>query len=446
MSRLISKEDFLQKAQILHGDKYNYSKVIYTKTKDKVNIVCSTNGDFFQTPANHLKGQGCPECAKLNRALSQRYSTQDFIDSVKEVHKNKYDYKLVNYVNSQTKVDIICSVHGVFTMKPNSHFNGQGCPKCGRISAKENIKLDYSEFLIRAEKTHKNLYFYDENSYVNYTSKMKIYCSEHGYFDQIPHAHISMKAGCPKCGYLKSSKSNTKSWESVLDIFQSIHGDRYNYKTETYINVTTKMSIQCLKHGWFEQNPSQHFNGHGCKFCGIEDNAERKKIHFEEFIIKSKLTHGDRYIYSENDYKDIFTPIQIECLKHGYFLQIPRDHYRGSGCPKCSSSRGENLLRLLLEEFDIQFEEQKSFDGLYLKNKLKCDFFLPKYNTVIEYNGIQHYEPIDPFGGIQGLRDTQKRDIVKYDYLTSNNIKLIIVKYDNKDVKSYLIEKLGLIL
>jgi hypothetical protein len=263
MSRSTTKQDFLQKAFFLHGDKYDYSKVIYTKTKEKVIIICSIHGEFLQTPASHLKGQGCPECAKLNRALSQRYSTLDFIDSVKEVHKNKYDYKLVNYVNSQTKVDIICPIHGVFSMKPNSHFNGQGCPKCGRISSKENIKLDYNEFLIRAEKTHKNLYFYDEDSYVNYTTKMKIYCSEHGYFEQIPHAHISMKAGCPKCRYIKSSKSNTKSWESVLEIFKTIHGENYMYDEKTYINVTSKMSINCLKHGWFEQTPSHHFNGHG---------------------------------------------------------------------------------------------------------------------------------------------------------------------------------------
>jgi hypothetical protein len=154
--------------------------------------------------------------------------------------------------------------------------------------------------------------------------------------------------------------------------------------------------------------------------------------------------HGDRYEYIQRDWKDIFSPIRIQCSKHGDFLQIPRDHYRGSGCPKCISSRGENTIRLILKELNIDFEEQKTFDDLIHRNKLKCDFFLPSLKTVIEYNGLQHYEPISVFGGLEGLKETQKRDVIKYDYLNSNEIRLIIIRYDIEDIENYLISELNI--
>ena len=355
---------------------------------------------------------------------------------------NKYDYSEVDYVNSQTKVKIKCPIHGPFLMKPNSHFNGQGCPSCGRIAARENITLEYSEFLKRAEIIHGNLYEYVESSYKNYTSKMEMFCSEHGYFEQTPHSHISMKAGCPKCGHIKAGHSNQKGWETVLDMFITVHGNRYTYDNSSYKDVSHKIRIQCERHGWFEQKPYQHYGGSGCNKCAVEEVHDKQKIDFGEFVKRSIERHGDRFKYSQTEYKDIFTPIHIKCSKHGDFLQTPRDHYRGSGCPKCNGSRGENTIRLILEELKIEFVEQKKFDDLIHKSKLKCDFFLPFLNTVIEYNGLQHYEPISVFGGVEGLKETQKRDLLKYDYLKSNGIRLIIIRYDNEDVKNYLKDNL----
>jgi Zn finger protein HypA/HybF involved in hydrogenase expression len=443
MARTLTKDDFVEKAIIKHGDNYNYSKVEYITTKQKVEIVCPNHGSFLQTPANHLKGQGCPDCGRIARATSQRYSSKEFINSVRKIHGNTYDYSEVDYVNSQTKVKIICHVHGHFYMKPNSHFNGQGCPKCGRISANENIALDYSVFLERAEKVHGNRYEYVEETYNTYTSRMRIFCSEHGFFEQTPHSHISMKTGCPLCGNRSAGLSNQKGWEVVRDMFISVHGDRYKYDSNTYRDVSHKMRIECSIHGWFEQKPYQHYSDHGCKKCGSEENAERKKITFSDFIEKSKVIHGKKCSYEKAEYVDIFTPIHITCSKHGEFFQTPRNHYRGSGCPKCNSSKGEEKIRNILSDLSVEFIEQKTFDDLVHKNYLRCDFYLPNHNTVIEFNGIQHYEPISVFGGINGLKENQTRDIIKYNFLEKNKIDLIIVRYDNEDIKNYLINKLN---
>ena len=169
-------------------------------------------------------------------------------------------------------------------------------------------------------------------------------------------------------------------------------------------------------------------------------------IDFDEFVSRSILKHGNKFNYNRANYTDIFTPIEIECSKHGTFFQAPVNHYRGSGCPKCISSRGETLVRVILEQHNIRFVEQKTFADLTHKNKLRCDFYLPDYNTVIEYNGLQHYEPISIFGGIEGLIQTQNRDLIKYNYLEENKINLIIIRYDNSNILGYLNQELGNIL
>ena len=439
---VLNQQSFLDRAIKKHEDLYDYSKTTVLSKHDKVIIICRIHAEFHQLPGNHISGQGCPDCAQINRTQSQRYSTKEFIESVRLIHKEKYDYSKVNYINSQTKVEIICLIHGSFKMKANSHFNGQGCPICGRISANLNIALDYSVFLKRAEKIHNNQYTYNEESYINYTSKLNIYCNEHGYFSQTPHSHISMKTGCPKCGLINATKKRHIEWDVVHDLFLVSHGNRYEYDKSTYVNVTKKINIKCKEHGWFLQKPFVHYGGSGCDKCGYSESAEKKQINFEEFVIRSIEKHGNIYKYNKSGYINIFKPTEIECSKHGVFFQTPRNHYRGSGCPKCISSRGETQVRLILERQNIKFQEQKIFDDLIHKNKLRCDFYLPEYNTVIEYNGLQHYEQIPIFGGINGLILTQKRDLIKYNYFIENKINLIIIRFDNNNISDYIIKKL----
>ena len=327
-------------------------------------------------------------------------------------------------------------------MKPNSHYNGQGCPKCGRIEAKQNIALDYSVFLERAELVHQNRYVYQEDTYVNYTTKMTMFCHEHGFFEQTAHSHISMKTGCPKCGVINTAKKNQIGWDAVHDLFLVAHGNKYEYDQRTFTDVSSKMKIKCAHHGWFTQKPYSHYGGSGCIKCAFADSGEKKQIDFDEFVSRSISKHGDKYKYIKTNYIDIFTPFEIDCPKHGIFFQSPRNHYRGSGCHKCLSSRGETLVRLILEDHNILYEEQKKFENLMDINKLRCDFYLPEYNTVIEYNGLQHYEPISVFGGVSGLMQTQKRDLIKYTYLEANRIELIIIRFDNNNPRDYLLEKL----
>lgn len=112
MSRKKTKEEFLEIALALHGHKFDYSKIEYITTQKKVEIICSVHGSFFQTPSNHMKGQGCPECGRIARSISQRGNVEAFIKAAEEKHGKRYNYSEVLYTNTMTKVKVTCTIHG----------------------------------------------------------------------------------------------------------------------------------------------------------------------------------------------------------------------------------------------------------------------------------------------------------------------------------------------
>lgn len=138
----VTTEDFVDKAKEVHRGKYDYSKVEYINSKNKVCIICPEHGEFWIRPNNHLLGQGCPVCGELKRRESKKTSLDDWVDAANHIHNSKYDYSKVEYVNNRTKVCIVCPKHGEFWQTPSSHLSGKGCPICRESELeKEIIKL-----------------------------------------------------------------------------------------------------------------------------------------------------------------------------------------------------------------------------------------------------------------------------------------------------------------
>lgn len=161
----LSKEQFIAKSKVVHGDKYDYSKVEYVNNSTKVCIVCPIHGEFWQTPKNHLQGKGCIKCRFEDTGNRCRYNTEDFIKSAKRVHGDKYDYSLVEYTDAQTLIDIVCRKHGVFKQTPNNHISGCGCPKCARENcvkhcmSNSKIYKVHSGMLSRCENPNSYKYY-----------------------------------------------------------------------------------------------------------------------------------------------------------------------------------------------------------------------------------------------------------------------------------------------
>ena len=173
-ARRLNTDIFIHKAKKVHGEEYDYSKVEYIGTDDEVCIIDKKyNKEFWQTPRMHLKGNGSPFRRVLN--------LEEFIKRAKEIHGNKYDYSKVEYVNTETKVCIICPIHGEFWQKPNNHLRGEGCPKCG-------CKVyDTNTFISEACKVHGDKYDYSKVKYINNKTKFVSYVQNTVNFGNLQH-------------------------------------------------------------------------------------------------------------------------------------------------------------------------------------------------------------------------------------------------------------------
>jgi hypothetical protein len=398
----LKTESFIQKANKVHNFKYDYSLVEYVDSSTKVKIICPKHGVFEQTPSKHLIGQKCRKCAYDNKKLN----VQDFIEKSNKIHNFKYDYSLVQYVNNSTKVKIICPEHGIFEQKPNSHLNGRGCAKCYG-----NELLTTKSFIQKANQVHNFKYDYSLVDYKNSKTKVKIICPEHGVFEQIPCNHIFGK-GCAEC----SGKFMTT--EKFIEKSIKKHGDKYDYSLVEYVDSSTKVKI-IFNNKVFLQSPSNHLN----------NNVEHNKMDIDDFIEKSKKIFLNRFDYSLVDYKNSKTKVKIICPKHGVFLQTPNSHLSGRCCPKCNYSKGEIAIENFLIENNFDFESQKSFPNCKNKNLLFFDFYLKEYNLCIEFDGKQHFEIIEKWGGFKRFEEGQLNDKIKTKYCVENNINLLRINY-----------------
>ena len=203
--RTKTTREFIEEAKLIHGNKYDYSLVNYINNSTKVKIKCNCCGKYFmQVAGSHLKHDGC-FCYK-----NDRKSLKQFIEEANKVHNNKYDYSKVKYINSQTKVCIICPEHGEFWQRLADHLNGKGCPKCA-----SNMQSDTENFIRRAKEVHGDKYDYSKAVYKSSFEKVCIICPEHGEFMQTPHHHLEGH-GCKKCANVKIGLSKVMALETFI--------------------------------------------------------------------------------------------------------------------------------------------------------------------------------------------------------------------------------------
>lgn len=426
-----TKEEFIQKAKAIHGDKFSYDLVNYMGGRIKVKIVCSEHGIFSQLPKNHVHlKQGCPSCYG-----NKKLRTNDFINKSKSIHNNKYDYSKTIYSGNKGKVEIICGYHGSFFQTATRHLSGGKCPKCnGRIA------ITQDEFIQKAKSIHGNKYDYSLVVYKNTKTKIKIICDEHGVFEMKPNAHIGQQTqGCKKCAL----SERTLTTENFIKKAIKRHGNKYNYSKVQYKRNNIPIIILCKKHGEFSQKPNTHLNGRGCRKCFKESISMSKS----DFIKKCKKIHNNKYDYSILDFENQKSKIKVICPEHGEFIQEARVHLMGCGCGKCSESKGEKKIRNYLVNNNIKFETQKSFNNCRNKLLLFFDFYLPECNILIEYDGELHSQSIKHFGGKKTLNEQIKRDNIKNEYAIDNGINLIRISYSKfSNIESILGDKLNLLI
>ena len=196
---------FIEKSNIIHNDYYDYSKTEYVNTKTKVKIICKIHGEFEQIPNNHLNNHGCPLCGFHQISFKNSNKIQDFISKFIKTHGDKYDYSLVEFINSKNKISIICKEHGEFKKTPSNHILGQGCPECSLHNSKLKKLKTNDIFISDAIKIHGDKYDYSLVEYTGTNNKVKIICKKHGIFEQKCYKHLQNQ-GCPTCSSSKLEK------------------------------------------------------------------------------------------------------------------------------------------------------------------------------------------------------------------------------------------------
>lgn len=291
--------------------------------------------------------------------MIDKVKTKIFIEKARNIHGNKYDYSKVVYLTRHQSVTITCNRHGDFIQKPSDHLSGCGCKICGKETIITKNSLTFEDFVKKANEIHSNKYSYNKNSFVNFKSKTEIKCSNHGIFFQRVNAHIG---------------------------------------------------------------------GQGCPLCGRERTTASCLFDVRDFVNKAKTVHGDRYDYSDVIYKKTLEKVTIICKKHGPFNQTPNNHtHKKAGCPACNASKGELALEEIFIKHNIQFKREFKIPDTNFR--YEYDFYLPDRNCLIEFHGIQHYKPIEYFGGTDNLDYVKANDKFKKHLADSSSIRIIYFNY-----------------
>jgi G:T-mismatch repair DNA endonuclease (very short patch repair protein) len=305
MSKRISTNEYITKAKIIHGDIYDYSKLIYINVRTKIIIICNKHGEFTSTASNHLLGTGCPQCFREKLKVINSLTFEQFISKSILVHGNKYDYSQSIYVNYETPIIIICKKHGKFKQMPAHHLRGSGCDRCAHERVDPQQTKNISLFIRQANMVHENAYDYSKSVYVNNETKLEIICPDHGSFWQTPLSHLH-GSGCSKCSVSVSNKEIF--WLNCLAIPEqnrqiTLRINKRQFRVDAF-NSTTNIIYEFYGDFW---------HGNLNRFSSNQINYSLKKtfgeLYDKTILRENALKDAGYQIISiwESDFDNIYT-------------------------------------------------------------------------------------------------------------------------------------------
>jgi hypothetical protein len=394
-------ETFIEKARLVHGDKYDYSKTEYKNCKSNVTIICKLHGEIEQKPNHHLGGNGCKKCGKEKTLNSQKSNKIEFVKKATQVHGEIYDYSLVEYAGCYTKIKIICKIHGQFEQTPTIHLNTKGCKKCSGI-----YKKTLEDFKTLSKKKYPDKFCYEETIYKTCKDKVILKCIKHNHkFEITPDSHLNScletgSGGCSICFSENAKQMFIKPKEDFINESKLKYPNQFNYEELNYDGAKININLTCMlhiPHYSFETTPDTHLNKAttcgGCMECRkLLLNTKFKKSN-EKYIEESKEIHGNTYDYSVTDYINGHTNVRIICRKHGEFLIMAESHiYQKQGCQKCNPhghSKSQiswlNFIQLK-DNITIQHAENEC-EFVIPTTNFKADGYCQETNSIYEFHG-----------------------------------------------------------
>lgn len=305
-------------------------------------------------------------------------------------------------------------------------------------------KNKHNEFVNKLKSINRNILVLGK--YTRAKDNIKVKCLICGnIWNPTPHK-LLLGRGCPKCA---DESRKIKLRKSHYDFITDVHNINPDIDViSKYKNSSTYVEFKCNKcgHHWLAK-PGNILSGKGCPKCAYVIVGNKNRRTHYDFI--SKLSNINPKVQVLSNYINNNTKLECKCLNCGHIWNAaPKTLLLGKGCPICNSSKGELKIAKFLDDNNITYVHQKTFDNLVGvgENLLSYDFYIPSKNILIEYQGIQHEKPVDfkGYGNKNAIKNFEKQkehDRRKAEYAHNNNIKLICIWYWNfKNIESILSE------
>lgn len=417
-TRTYSHEEYVK---ILH-DKNPNAEIIgtYIDMLTPVDHKCLLHNNIWTIrPANVLRGEGCSQCRSNKISKFFLLSHEEYCDKLKEI--GSMVIPVENYKGQYIQILHKCLVHNIeYMVSPISVLQGHGCRKCGSEKLKSSQTKSHEQYLKDLNNINSTIKPLDE--YVKATTKILHKCEICNYEWFTSPSGILSGFGCPKCNS-HIRRTHEEYVKDLLEINPNIE------VIDQFINTSTHIKHKCLIHNYiWDGLPTTILRGAGCPKCASEKLSKALSKSHKQYIEELAIINPN--VECLDIYQGANTSILHRCLLCDYeWKAMPGSFLSGHGCPRCVSSIGEGKIEKWLVSYDIEYIPQKRFDDCVDLRPLPFDFYLPSYNSCIEYDGKQHFEPIEHFGGKEYFQYTLKHDEIKNKYCEDNNIPLLRIPY-----------------
>lgn len=495
MAKQKTHEEYVEELKV----KKPYIEVIgtYINAYTKITHKCLTHNIVWDvSPHNILKSCGCELCAKIEREQARRKTHDEY---VKELKINNSQVEVVDkYINSNTKIKHHCLIHDVYwDTTPVRALKGCGCPKCHKERLFISNTRTHEEYLTLLNNMNINIEPLEP--YITCNDKIKHRCNKHNIVWDVKPDNILRGYGCSECLKEKITSKNTKTHEQYVEELKRVKpeieviGTYINTNTpimhqhklcgytwsvkptnvltatydcpkctnhiqrthETFVkevqnispnievlgkytNTITPILYRCKIHNYeWTTTPSSILAGGGCKICANERTRQALTKSHEQYV--NELKEKNFNIQVIDVYSGSNVSIKHRCLRCGLEWDArPANILIGTDCPHCNCSRGEKSIEKWLVTHNINYTPQKKFKDCKNIRPLPFDFYLPKYNKAIEYDGKQHFVPIEHYGGVEAYKQRIKNDEIKNKYCKDKGIDLLRIPYTVTNIEEEL--------
>lgn len=392
---LLSDHTMIQKASILHSNKFTYGPFIRNpRGRGRMfTVICPRHGEFTQAVAAHLVGKGCKKCA-MEALQSKGRLTLESVQERTAGFGRDYTYSKLDYTTpTAPMITYACKTHGEIVQNVHNHLAGKGCPHCRSRKVNptsgasrpnqgltdENLGIKAAAIpdafsFIRIERRNRRAFIVSS-------------CDIHGEFCLPAHARLEGGKGCPACAANLRGQGFSVSFDEMVSKAREVHGDTYKYTGHRRENGKTWLGIECSVHGPFWQHAGGHLSGYGCIKCGNDLVSDSLAKPDSQWIQEAREVHGDLYQYKGVVRERLGqTRIVAVCQKHGEFTQRAGGHLNGTGCPSCAPliSKPNREISEFLTGLGVEHMMEAPIPG----SLKKLDLYVPEVKLGIELNGI----------------------------------------------------------